>query len=249
MEQQGDNDRATFRSDQRRAPRTLQLVAAVSGILCLVLGLVIIVFSTSDTSGQDLQHATAQNLQLRQERDDMRRRAEELSRERDRLNWTIGVILQHRTFPVKTHCPGGVCRTCLDGWIPFQSSCYWFYESNRSINWESWQDSRDQCRDVEADLVVIESSREQEFINNHTKAYDDEKHGYWIGLSKMNDVGTWMWVDGSNVTLKYWTAEPGYKVSCALSLPRADPQANWKRSSCYMWNRWICETRALNKPD
>jgi len=39
----------------------------------------------------------------------------------------------------------------------------------------------------------------QEFISNHTKKYDDAKHGYWIGLSK-NTNDMWMWGDGSDVT-------------------------------------------------
>ena len=48
---------------------------------------------------------TARNLQLWTEKTDLERRNGELTRERDRLNWTIGVILEHKDFPVERHCP------------------------------------------------------------------------------------------------------------------------------------------------
>jgi len=47
----------------------------------------------------------AQNLQLRTEMTDLERRGEELTRERDQLNWTLGVIMEYQDLPVKTLCP------------------------------------------------------------------------------------------------------------------------------------------------
>lgn len=48
---------------------------------------------------------TAQNLQLWTKNADLERQREELTREKDRLNWTMGVILEYENFPVNTHCP------------------------------------------------------------------------------------------------------------------------------------------------
>lgn len=48
---------------------------------------------------------TAQNLQLWTEKIDLERRTEELTRERDGLNWTMGVILEYEYFPVNNLCP------------------------------------------------------------------------------------------------------------------------------------------------
>lgn len=45
--------------------------------------------------------------------------------------------------------------------------------------------------------VVV--SRMQEFISNNTKLYNDNRHGYWIGYSGVED--TWTWTGGSNGTL------------------------------------------------
>ncbi|XP_038566654.1 C-type lectin domain family 4 member M-like isoform X2 [Micropterus salmoides] len=193
---------------------------------------------------------TAMNQQLWTEKTDLEKQTAELTREKDGLNWTIGVILEYKNFPVNTHCPQKVCKPCLDGWVLFQSNCYLFSKSNYYPESMGWQGSRDQCKQKMADLVVIESQEEQEFINNHTKDYKDEMHGYWIGLSYRNTMDTWMWVDGSNFTLMYWvTQQPGNQGYCALTLPRADPLANWHKVNCNLRNRWICETRALIKPD
>lgn len=58
-------------------------------------------------------------------------------------------------------CLTGVCKPCLDNWVPFQSKCYLFSESNYSSMWKTWQESRDECRNITADLVVIENQEEQ----------------------------------------------------------------------------------------
>ena len=47
---------------------------------------------------------TAQNLQLWTEKSDLERQMGELIRERDGLNWTVGVILEYENFPVNLFC-------------------------------------------------------------------------------------------------------------------------------------------------
>ncbi|XP_070822993.1 C-type lectin domain family 4 member M-like [Chaetodon trifascialis] len=229
----------------------LHLVAAGLGIICVILVSVIVALTLHFNTVMSEQrrentNLTAENLQLWTEKTDLESLTEELNREKDGLKWTIGVIMEYENFPVETFCPQKVCKPCLDGWVLFQLSCYRFIDNTYYHYWRTWQGSRNDCRYMKADLAVIDSQEEQEFINNHTEKYDDDNHGYWIGLSSNEVEGTWTWVDGSNVTLTYWkTSEPGYRVSCALTLSQADPLANWHKVSCDMRNRWICEKRAL----
>nr|XP_046254655.1 C-type lectin domain family 12 member B-like isoform X2 [Scatophagus argus] len=239
--------------NNKKAPlyTQLHLVAACLGTVCIILVLVVIALSIYFNKVMSEQHRentnlTAQNLLLWREKTGLERQIEDLTKEKDGLNWTIGVILEYENFAVNTHCPQKVCKPCLDGWVLFQSKCYLFTQHEFYSSWRKWKDSHNECRKTNADLVVIESQEEQEFINNHTKAYSDVNHGYWIGLSKMDDM--WTWVDRSNFTVAYWkTEKAGYKTSCALSQPHADPLANWHKASCDMKNRWICEQRALVK--
>ncbi|CAK6958932.1 C-type lectin domain family 4 member M-like [Scomber scombrus] len=244
--------------NEKKAPlhTPLNLVAAALGIICVILVSVVIALSIHFNTVISEKHRkntnlTAQNLQLGTEKTDLERQTKELTREIDGLNWTMAAILEYENFPVRAHCPQKVCKPCLDGWVLFQSNCYLFTSSDRSYDWKDWWGSGDFCRERNAHLVVIGSQEEQEFINNHTKQYRDDKHGYWIGLSRESTMSdTWTWIDGSNFTVTYWIAKQiGYKGRCALTLSGADPLANWNMASCDMRNRRICETRTLIKPD
>uniref|UniRef100_A0A669CAH5 C-type lectin domain-containing protein n=1 Tax=Oreochromis niloticus TaxID=8128 RepID=A0A669CAH5_ORENI len=75
---------------------------------------------------------------------------------------------------------------CPDRWTRFGSSCYF-----KSTERKTWSDSRRDCQDKGADLVMINSKEEQEFIRNM-------RGGSWIGLTGWNYE--WEWVDGSALT-------------------------------------------------
>lgn len=59
---------------------------------------------TSEQEGE-IQNLTGQIVLLRTDVTHLERRTEQLAREKDRLNWTVGAILQHDVFSVKDHCP------------------------------------------------------------------------------------------------------------------------------------------------
>ncbi|KAI5085390.1 C-type lectin domain family 4 member F-like, partial [Silurus meridionalis] len=80
-------------------------------------------------------------------------------------------------------------------WIIFSFSFY--YISN---DYKSWEESRQNCRDEGADLMIINSREEQEFISKHISS----NSGVWIGLSDRDKEGEWKWVDASPLTFKYW---------------------------------------------
>ncbi|XP_075968444.1 CD209 antigen-like [Anarhichas minor] len=72
----------------------------------------------------------------------------------------------------------------------FNSSYYLL--SNKS---GSWEESRKDCRDKGADLVIIDSLQEQKFILSIVDTIYT-----WIGLSDRDEEGTWKWVDGTPLT-------------------------------------------------
>ncbi|XP_055783890.1 CD209 antigen-like protein C [Salvelinus fontinalis] len=172
---------------------------------------------------------------------------EALSRERDRLKWNLSFIYQFEDFPVNQYCsPKDAvgerkCNPCRSGWLLFQSSCYQILYP--SSPWKTWQQSRENCKQNNSDLLVIGSQKEQEFIHNHTQFYFDMHHGYWIGLTDIAHVSQWLWVNGSQQTDGFWNKQTG--GNCVLTVPNKASLANWNAESCSMENRWICESRAL----
>ncbi|XP_008428927.1 natural killer cells antigen CD94-like [Poecilia reticulata] len=222
------------------------------GMICFILLLTIIILSVYFTYEQRRQSGvlTKQNLKLEAMNAALRRRTAELHRERNRLNWTLDVILEYDNFPAAERCPQKQCKPCPNGWAMFQSNCYLFTEDEYSYKWKTWQQSQEFCeKEKNAKLAVIDSQEEQEFINNKTKKYNDNNHGYWIGLKKDTE-DMWTWADGRNLSVTFWsTQEAGNRLFCGLINPNLNNSSNWAKSSCSMKNRWICETRVLIRPD
>ncbi|KAM4581216.1 asialoglycoprotein receptor 2-like [Odontesthes bonariensis] len=177
----------------------------------------------------------------------LKNQTEELSRDRDDLNWTLGVILKFDNFPVKDFCPDKKCQPCPKGWILHQKKCYLFY--NEALNWKTWNKSREHCKRTEADLVVIDNLQEQEFISEHIEFYYDIFHGYWIGLNERDD--SWFWVDGRNDTLGYWMKDSGLVLgSVALMMPQRNLTESWVKAHPGFMSKFICENdKVLMRPN
>ncbi|KAI4893296.1 hypothetical protein NFI96_019684 [Prochilodus magdalenae] len=171
---------------------------------------------------------------------------EELTVQRDQFNNTLMFITRFLSFPVHAFCQLNngetYCEPCRKDWIQNGSSCYLFY---RDTAWKTWAMSRLYCKDLGGDLVTIENTEEQEFIQQHTAHYGD--NGYWIGLH--NNNGNWVWITGSTLQNGFWIdpSKQSYD-SCAVSKPSRDAQKSWMPTACGMYNKWICEMRALEWP-
>ncbi|KAL3984236.1 C-type lectin domain family 4 member E [Sarotherodon galilaeus] len=106
------------------------------------------------------------------------------------------------TCPVPT-VKDDPCYKCEEGWELHGEKCYYF-----SVNKSSWNESRDECRAKEGDLVKIDSREEQTFLERRLRAVMTEAEDkFWIGLTDSAVEGRWVWVDGSplNESLKFWT--------------------------------------------
>uniref|UniRef100_I3KV81 C-type lectin domain-containing protein n=1 Tax=Oreochromis niloticus TaxID=8128 RepID=I3KV81_ORENI len=127
-------------------------------------------------------------------------------------------------------------NTCPVGWRSFNHSCYLLSKS-----FGSWDAARRDCRDRGADLLVINSPEEQNFLSTITT------EGVWIGLNDKEQEGTWKWVDGTPVTLTYWASDQpdnGGEEDCAHV--RSDEKKSWNDLSCSSSFQWICEKVAEN---
>ncbi|XP_035532219.1 C-type lectin domain family 4 member E-like [Morone saxatilis] len=124
----------------------------------------------------------------------------------------------------------------------FSCTCYLF-----STNSHSWEEGRRDCRDRGADLVIIDSSEEQEFLTKNIRK------DTWIGLTDRDNEGTWKWTDETPLTLAYWVrgqpdsggGDPQWgEEDCAILIAGKETEENWNDRRCDDTLKWICEKMA-----
>ncbi|KAF3694518.1 C-type lectin domain family 10 member A C-type lectin superfamily member 14 Macrophage lectin 2 [Channa argus] len=189
----------------------------------------------SDVS-EERNRLNARLSSLTAERDQLNSRLSSLTAERDQLNIRLTDMTKELNRLQKNACPAG--------WSMFNLSCY--FVSHKSA---SWEEGREDCKDREADLVVIDNAEEQTFISDFITA----GAWIWIGLTDSEEEGTWKWVDGSSLTLSEWApTQPDNgggdiefgEEDCAHFYSGSETRNNWNDLSCNDSVSWICEKKA-----
>ncbi|XP_052320899.1 CD209 antigen-like protein C isoform X10 [Oncorhynchus keta] len=166
---------------------------------------------------------------ITKERDQLQTSYNNMTNERDQLQ-TEKVFLKMRLTNLK--------RTCPEGWQKFESS--WYFLSTETKKTKTWKESREDCLERGADLVIINSDKEQTFLFNLNKRL-------WIGLTDSDIEGTWKWVDGTPLITGYWyypqpdNAVPTQNEDCVEIRNDQLPLKAWNDLSCDSQLNWICE--------
>ncbi|XP_068520370.1 C-type lectin domain family 2 member H-like [Anas acuta] len=77
--------------------------------------------------------------------------------------------------------------SCPRLWIGFKGKCFYFSDMEKNQTW-----SRADCHERGANLAVIQSKEELEFVLHYKGSHD-----HWIGLSRQNPRQRWVWDDGT----------------------------------------------------
>ncbi|XP_052320901.1 CD209 antigen-like protein E isoform X12 [Oncorhynchus keta] len=186
---------------------------------------------TAPNNGPGDQHSDSNvSKNSSAERDQLQNSYNNLTKERDQLQ-TERDVLSGRLTNLK--------KTCPEGWQKFESS--WYFLSTET---KTWKESRQDCLERGADLVIINSDKEQQqFLLNLKKRV-------WIGLTDSVKEGTWKWVDGTPLITGYWydpqpdngggKPENG-EEDCVEIRTDQSPLKAWNDLSCAENLHWICE--------
>ena len=128
---------------------------------------------------------------------------------------------------------------CPVGWDSFGCKCYF-----PSLTWLPWNQSRGVCVSRGADLVVVDSEEEMDFISSYNSYF-------WLGATDEAGEGTWRWVDGTVLSLDNpsWSRggpQGGGAKNCLKAAKILEQNLNkWASASCEEQNRGLCEKEIM----
>ncbi|KAJ7999634.1 hypothetical protein DPEC_G00196440 [Dallia pectoralis] len=108
---------------------------------------------------------------------------------------------------------------------------------------KTWEDSRRDCEEKNADLLIIKSREEQVYLHGLNNEV------FWIGLTDKKHEGKWMWVDGTELTTGYWAGgQPDNRNNmdedCAARWSgESNPEKSWHDAPCNELHYWMCEEK------
>ncbi|KAL3066795.1 hypothetical protein OYC64_016695 [Pagothenia borchgrevinki] len=233
-----------------------RLVVVSLGLLCILqAALIIYLISQQNSLTEERDQMKRNNLDLKasgknltEERDDLKRTVKDfdleaqlkmtvsqqnsLTEERDKLKRINLEMVATNKNLAKERDDLKKSVTPL-GWKYFSSSLY----TISSIR-KNWQESRDDCLQKGADLVIVNSREEENFLSQFHETM-------WIGLTDLETEGTWKWVDGTPMTERYWgPGEPNGRTSenCG-DIKQYDLGKRWNDANCNIKVCWTCEKK------
>ncbi|XP_051972989.1 CD209 antigen-like protein E isoform X6 [Xyrauchen texanus] len=205
--------------------RNFRTATVCLGLLCVLLLTAVIVLCVQLFRKTD---------QFNKERDQIQNKTTVLQNETNEL-----LIKNNNLIKQSEQCSRdntGIYKLLNDGWICYKFSFYYI-----SSEIKSWNESRNNCKERGADLVIINNREEQDFVRKITN------DNIWIGLTDSEKEGTWIWVDGSTLTSGFWmVGQPNSyagEEDCALSM-----SSGWNDYPCGTAFKWVCEKSIVQKP-
>ncbi|KAL3060534.1 hypothetical protein OYC64_014976 [Pagothenia borchgrevinki] len=190
-----------------------------------------IVLNHMDSKFEQLISNLTMDRNMREELEQMKMNSSNLTEELEVLQSKYNAMaasqdkLQEELIGLRKRVP------CLQGWITFQDKCYFFSAGSVS---KTWQGSRQDCQTRGADLAIITTQEELDFLSR-TRAVS------WIGLSDIAQEGKWKWVDGTDlVGVGFWKkGEPNNHRGNEDCVEQSEKKFN--DAPCNTEFAWVCE--------
>ncbi|XP_075114178.1 uncharacterized protein LOC142183131 [Leptodactylus fuscus] len=124
------------------------------------------------------------------------------------------------------------CLLCPYGWFLHGDDCYYYSDGSD----RTWNQSRDHCKMIGADLVTIKDKEQEEVIQRSIRQRGEVT--YWIGLHYDGD--DWRWADGEPYNSSLFQIRTRSLGHC-VSMTKSD----YYQNNCNSENRWICQKKAV----
>ncbi|XP_047434291.1 CD209 antigen-like protein C [Mugil cephalus] len=212
-----------------------RLVAVGLGLMCIIqaalnISLRLAHFSLNNSLTEERDECKKINLGIEA-------RFRNLTEERDELYRTVydtTVIIQNLTKE-RNELKRMLNDSTQQVWVSFNGSFYYVSSTKKT-----WQDSRNDCLQRGADLMIINSQEEQNFARRFRKYM-------WVGLNDKQTEGRWEWVNGNAMTTSYWSeGEPngGRRENCG-NVKNFEYDYSWNDEDCSTSLFWVCEKKTF----
>ncbi|XP_021327944.1 C-type lectin domain family 17, member A-like [Danio rerio] len=208
--------------------KTYKKVTAYLVLQCILLLEAIILLSIEHKTKADIYENGEENFAnqkntLREEIENLETKKDGLQQENNNANKQKQQLKEEEKALLK-HLHG------MDGWMCYQSVFYYM-----STETKNWTESKKDCEQRGASLMIINSKEEHKFFKSDANV--------WIGLTDKNEERKWKWVDGSELATGFSSWGPGEPnglqgESCAASF-----SAELYDFSCSETFNWICERK------
>ncbi|XP_051465466.1 macrophage mannose receptor 1-like isoform X2 [Apus apus] len=123
---------------------------------------------------------------------------------------------------------------CNEGWRRYGTYCYFIGHVPATFS-----EANITCEGEKGYLATVESRYEQAYLTSLV-GLRPEKY-FWLGLSDVEDQGTFRWANGEVVSFTHWDAAmPGSKPGC-VAMKTGSAAGLWNVLDCETKQRYICK--------
>ncbi|KAF4077177.1 hypothetical protein AMELA_G00205040 [Ameiurus melas] len=140
-------------------------------------------------------------------------------------------------------CKKALNTICPLGWMSFKGSCYLVVSNSHLMT--SWHEALTRCNSMGADLLTIKNEEEQYFINAMLPdLHQVDIPDVWLGVSDMDQDGTFRWVDKTNIEFSNWN--PNFpkntdKLWDCGQIYTGNYAGKWETANCFKVQAYICK--------